>query len=137
MLTPSNRALFLVRLCSSLGQEHVAKSPPLKTGDIGKIVKRKPATLMDALKEAFTDSDGFTVDFANANLTAQQKALMLSSLVLVDYMFFEMDNGMLGCQGSKIKITCCLCYCCGNLNPCNVKLETRVNLRFIQRMLFP
>lgn len=44
--------------------------------------------------EAFTDSDTFTLEFdESANLAPQQKAMMMASLVLVDYMFFEQDNG--------------------------------------------
>ena len=42
-----------------------------------------------------------------AQLTPQQKATMIASLLLVDYMFFEQDNGMLSCQDGKLQITLC------------------------------
>ncbi len=41
-------------------------------------------------REAFTDSDTFTLTFAEgADLTPQQKATTMSSVVLLDYMLFE------------------------------------------------
>jgi len=32
---------------------------------------------------------------------------MIASLLLVDYMFFEQDNGMCSCQDGVLKITLC------------------------------
>ena len=32
---------------------------------------------------------------------------MIASLLLVDYMFFEQDNGMVSCEDGKLKITLC------------------------------
>jgi len=53
--------------------------------------------------------------------TPEQKMTSLASLFLVDYMFFEMDNGMLACKGGKqLDITCCFCFCCGVLTPCKI-----------------
>ena len=69
-------------------------------------------------------------------LTAQQKAVLLSSLILVDYMFFELDNGMIGCSGTKLKFTCCLCYCMGALRPCSVRLNTKLPLEAIFKPIF-
>ena len=45
---------------------------------------------------------------------------MIASLLLVDYMFFEQDNGMLSCEDGKLKITLCESYCCGCLFPWNL-----------------
>ena len=68
-----------------------------------------------------TDSDTFTMEFKpEAQLTPQQKATMIASLLLVDYMFFEQDNGMLSCEDGKLKITLCESYCCGCLFPWNL-----------------
>ena len=36
---------------------------------------------------------------------------MIASLLLVDYMFFEQDNGMVSCEDGKIKITLCEACC--------------------------
>ena len=120
---------------SKMGQEHVGKSAAIKTADLANIIKRKPATAADALKEAFTDSDQFTLEFVDTSLTAQQKAVMIASVLLVDYMFFEMDNGMIDCHGSKIKTTCCLCYCLGALQPCTCRIETRQDLTMFKSVL--
>ena len=35
------------------------------------------------------------------------QATMIASLLLVDYMFFEQDNGMCSCQDGVLKITLC------------------------------
>ena len=41
-------------------------------------------------REAFTDADTFTLTFAEgADLTPQQKATTMSSVVILDYMLFE------------------------------------------------
>ena len=67
------------------------KGPKLLTGDLATIKKRTPRTLEAALKEACTDSDEYTMHFppSGAGLAPQQKAMMLASLVQIDYMFFE------------------------------------------------
>ena len=39
------------------------------------------------------------------------QATMIASLLLVDYMFFEQDNGMVSCEGGKLKITLCEACC--------------------------
>ena len=47
---------------------------------------------------------------------------MIASLLLVDYMFFEQDNGMLSCNSGTVKITLCETYCCGSLCPWNITI---------------
>ena len=61
------------------------------------------------------------------NLSPQQKATMMASLILTDYMFFENDNGMCYCEGSKLHITLCNTYCCGHTCPCKVVLDGNNN----------
>lgn len=98
----------------------------LKKGDLAEIVKKVPAGLAAAAREAFTDSDTYTMSFQpEANLAPQQKAMMIASLVLVDYMFFEQDNGMCTYENGALKFTLFESYCCGCLLPCTVKLENR------------
>ena len=73
------------------------------------------------MAEALTDSDCYTIEFnPGVNLAPQQKALMLASLMQIDFMFFEQDNGICKRDGDKIKFTCFECYCMGCLCPCNV-----------------
>jgi hypothetical protein len=93
-----------------------------KTGDLAVITKQKPKSMKDAAKEAFGDSDMFIMEFKDPSLTAAQKASLLSSLFLLDFMFFELDNGMISCQDGGLVCTLCLCYCCGCLLPCNLKV---------------
>jgi hypothetical protein len=45
-----------------------------------------------ALKELFTDADTFLVDFATVSLI--ERALILSSALLIDLSFFENDTGL-------------------------------------------
>ena len=94
----------------------------LKIGDFAVITKHKPNGCGAALQEALTDSDTYTIEFnEGVALAPQQKALMMASLVQIDFMFFEKDNGMCKSEGGKIKITLFECYCCGCTCPCNLE----------------
>ena len=106
---------------SKMSAPEQVQGPKIKSGDLAKILKKTPRSLGDALKEACTDSDEYTMQFAEGSgLAPQQKAMMLASLVLVDYMFFEQDNGMINCRNNELNITLCECYCLGCLCPCNI-----------------
>jgi len=106
----------------SLMQPHQYKSF-IKTGDMAKILKRKPNSLSGAIREAVTDSDTYTMEFVPGNtLAPQQKAIMMASLILVDYMFFEQDNGMCKYEDKKIKITLYEWFCLGCVCPCNLNI---------------
>lgn len=119
---------------SKIDQLQVGKSPQVMTGDLGIITKRAPKTFGDAIKEAFTDSDLFQLE-VGPELSPQQKALVIASMLMTDYMFFERDNGMVNCRGTKIQITCCLCYCMGCVLPCTLNIETRQHLRHYKHLL--
>jgi len=118
--------------CSELccdSQWNVSRMTPetwdekINLGDMAIITKKKPDGMASALREMATDSDTFTMEFKpEAQLTPQQKATMIASLLLVDYMFFEQDNGMLSCNSGTVKITLCETYCCGSLCPWNITL---------------
>ena len=47
----------------------------------------------------------------------------MASLVLLDYMLFEQDNGMCEPHGQGVRITLFDCYCCGCLCPCFIDLQ--------------
>lgn len=90
-----------------------------KSGDIAVIKHLKPKDCGGACREACTDSDNFGVEFMEG-ITAEQKADALAGALLVDYMFFEIDQGLCHCEDGKIIFTCFLCYCYGCLCPCNI-----------------
>ncbi|MFP5385987.1 MAG: phospholipid scramblase-related protein [Bacteriovoracia bacterium] len=46
-----------------------------------------------ALGEFFTDKDNFVVSFADQDLSADTKALMLSTCIMVDIIYFENNKG--------------------------------------------
>jgi hypothetical protein len=89
----------------------------LGSADIAEIIKRKPADLEGALREMVTDADIYTLAFnPSARLAPQQKASMLASLVLTDFMFFERDDA--ACSGRGCNF--CNVYCYGCLCPCSL-----------------
>lgn len=95
----------------------------LKLGDMAVITKLRPKTWGQFAKEAFTDSDTYTMEFKEeAKLAPQQKATMIASLIVVDYMFFEQDKGMCDCSDG-LKITFFECYCFGCVCPCNLHIR--------------
>ena len=50
-------------------------------GDYAKITKKKPKSLGQAAREGFTDADIYEVDFFAKEITPEQKANVLSSMV--------------------------------------------------------
>ena len=95
----------------------------LKIGDMATITKRKPKGIRAAAREFFTDSDMYTLELHDPNVTPQQKASLLGSLLLLDYMFFERDNDMVRCEDGKLKINICNTFCYGCLCPCEIVLQ--------------
>eukprot|EP01065_Artemidia_motanka_P036637 TRINITY_DN445_c1_g3_i1.p2 TRINITY_DN445_c1_g3~~TRINITY_DN445_c1_g3_i1.p2 ORF type:complete len:411 (+),score=159.03 TRINITY_DN445_c1_g3_i1:24-1235(+) len=89
---------------------------------IGQITKEKPEGFGQAVQEIMTDSDLFTLRFDNPNLPAQQKMILLSSVLLLDYMFFE-QNKPWECDPiqQSCSFTCCNMYLCGSYLPCTCK----------------
>ena len=53
-------------------------------GNYAKITKMKPKSLGQAAREGFTDSDIYEVDFFAKEITPEQKANVLSSMVHLD-----------------------------------------------------
>jgi len=97
-------------------------------GDLASIIKERPKGPCACGRELFTDSDHFTVNFKEGvGLTPQQKASFMASMVLLDYMFFEQDHGMITFEDKKIKITLFEYYCLGAVVPCVIHLDTSNN----------
>lgn len=100
----------------------------LMVGDFATITKLKPNSCGAAVSEAFTDTDQYMIEFKpGVELAPQQKALMLASLLQIDFMFFEKDNGMCRCENQKLKITLFECYCMGCTCPCNLEFDGKNN----------
>ena len=110
-------------LCCSSDFPVSRPSSGTKVGDVAVIRKLRPRDCGDFFAEFCTDSDRYTIEFKDPSLTPQQKATLLGSLMLTDFMFFELDNGMCRCSQKQLKITCCLCYCGGCLCPCSCTLD--------------
>ena len=97
----------------------------LHVGDIATITKARPKTFGGVLREMLTDTDTYTLEFKDRSMTPQQKAAMLGSLFLIDYMFFERDIDMCGTDSNgNCYINFCNCYCYGCLCPFKVVLSS-------------
>eukprot|EP01063_Lacrimia_lanifica_P028980 TRINITY_DN4346_c0_g1_i1.p1 TRINITY_DN4346_c0_g1~~TRINITY_DN4346_c0_g1_i1.p1 ORF type:complete len:306 (+),score=76.72 TRINITY_DN4346_c0_g1_i1:651-1568(+) len=93
-------------------------------GNLGSIVKVKG----DAAQEFLTDADTFHLNFVDRSFSGEQKMTLLTSLLLLDYMFFEQNSPFecRPCAGEGE--TCCSItlfemYCCGLLCPCTIKCK--------------
>mmetsp|Transcript_19408 Transcript_19408/g.40513 ORF Transcript_19408/g.40513 Transcript_19408/m.40513 type:complete len:396 (-) Transcript_19408:285-1472(-) len=96
-----------------------------KGENAGQITKMPPRNFCSCLDEIATDSDTYIVDFSEGSCP-EDKAAILASAILADYMFFEGDSGMCRrdpVRPSKIKCTLIECYCCGCVCPFNLELD--------------
>lgn len=97
-----------------------------KSGDLGKITRPKPEDCYNCLRMCCTNIDFYTVAFTDGYMKRppEHKAAMLSSMVLLDYMFFEDDRPPCDCEstsdnkGVVIYITLCYMYFYGCEIPC-------------------
>ena len=92
-------------------------------GDYAKITKKKPKSLGQAAREGFTDADIYEVDFFAKEITPEQKANVLSSMVHLDYMFFERDNDMCKYENDGCSIVLFNCFIYGCVCPCTLYLS--------------
>jgi len=92
----------------------------LAFGDFATIKKLKPSGFGQAMREAFTDSDLYEVTFLTKAITAQQKANVLSTMIHLDYMFFELDSDMCGVKDGAFYINFTNCFCYGVVCPCKL-----------------
>jgi len=109
---------------SSLDEAEYKTDAKKQLGDLATITKKKPRSFKACPREMFTDSDVFTVTYKEGvGLTPQQKATMMGSVLLMDYMLFEQDNGMCESKNQSLYITLFDCYCCGVTVPCQIELN--------------
>lgn len=100
-----------------------------KTGDIARIVKRKPQGGVAGMKEMMSQSDVFTIEFTDKSMTPEQKAAVLGNQIMLDFMFFEgQQNEMCG-RDEEGNCYCllCNCYCFGALIPCRCTVQNNDN----------
>lgn len=103
---------------------------PSKTGDIAKIVKKKPASLAQGAVQLISDADIFTIEFKDdVVLTPAQKTTVLTAQVLADYMYFDGNTEKCRYDPNDGNIYCYLCYCSiiGAVCPCYFVIPTRNN----------
>ena len=87
----------------------------------GEIVHLTPKTCWELFCQCCTDVDNYHVNFAGG-AGPIDKANMVAASVLIDYMFFEVDNGLCSYdpENKVLYITVTLCFCWGALIPCNI-----------------
>ena len=95
------------------------------SANLAQLIKRRPKTCKELCMRVCSPADIYDLSFTadDSQLTPQQKALIMSEVVHLDYMFFEADKGLCwyeerGPQQKQCVILCCLCYCYGCLCPC-------------------
>ena len=100
---------------------NATREPGGTLGDIGVIVKRKPKNMVQGMRELLTAADTYTIEFTDPTLTVEKKASVLTSLMLLDYMFFEGEQDMCGTtsEGDPY-INLFNCYCYGCVCPCRI-----------------
>ena len=94
-----------------------------KSGDLGLITTQKPRNMASGVAEFFTDADNYSIEFdPNANLTAAQKATVLSSQLLFDYMLFDGSTEKITMDSEGITFNCCYCSIIGCICPCSINV---------------
>jgi len=61
-------------------------------GNIATITKKKPKTMMGAMREMLSDSDLYELEVHDPSVTPQQRATLIGTMLMMDYMFFERDS---------------------------------------------
>jgi hypothetical protein len=93
-------------------------------GDLGVVTKKKPASLAGAVRELMSEADVYNIEFKNnvhgsgpTNMSAAQKATVLASQLLVDYMIFEGNTEKCSEDDNAWYCYCCYFMCLGKLCP--------------------
>mmetsp|Transcript_17945 Transcript_17945/g.25845 ORF Transcript_17945/g.25845 Transcript_17945/m.25845 type:complete len:141 (+) Transcript_17945:1229-1651(+) len=90
-----------------------------KKGDLALITKQKPKNMTTAFVEAYTDADNYTIKFNNdVHLTGAQKATVLASQLLADYMYFNGNTKKFKEGNIGLTIYCFYCSIIGLIMPC-------------------
>ena len=98
------------------------------TGDLGLITKERPRNHASAFAELYTNADNYTIAFdPSANLTAAQKATLLASQLLADYMYFDGNTEKCRRDNNGCTIYCWYCSIIGWIAPCSIRFQTRAS----------
>jgi len=87
-------------------------------------IKKAGAREVGLRRGLFSDADKYKVDFLSEKLTLDDKLILLSTAMFIDYLFFEGETTCLvNCCTCPPQIWCKLCevYCCGCACPCRAK----------------
>jgi hypothetical protein len=91
--------------------------------DIGTVNKLGVKSMGDFAKEAMTDADNFEITFP-VETRVETKALMIGTLLLLDYTFFEGEGAFeIDPCGRGCKFKLCDIFCCGCIVPCTCNCQ--------------
>jgi len=98
--------------------------------DLVEIVKQKPDDCDTCCRACCSTADIYNFHVKEgAMIDKQHKAMMIGSMVHLDYMFFERDRFPVTCEREGdttwVTILCCLCYCYGCLCPCKLAIPLK------------
>ena len=87
--------------------------------EAGQVTHLTPKSPGEVFKAICTDSDNYGIEFA-PGASEVDKANMIASSILLDYMFFERDDGLChyNAEQKQFEIFCCFCFCWGTLKKC-------------------
>lgn len=86
--------------------------------------RKAGATEVGLRRGLFTDADKYKLDFVSGKLSVDDKLILASTVMFVDYLFFEGETTCLvNCCACPPQCWCKLCelYCCGCACPLRVK----------------
>jgi hypothetical protein len=114
---------LLGSMCSTTFQVFNGNSANIATFE-----KKGVQDMSDALREALSDADRFQMHF-NAKTDVKLKAVMVGTLLFLDYLFFEGDQacGSINPFTGEVNLVCCNMYCCGSTIPCGCKIKPGQN----------
>lgn len=82
----------------------------------------KPSDFCELLMAYATPLDKYSVTFHTPELNGHDKANVVLSSMLVDYMFFELDDGPCLLTSDYVRCNLFFCNCFGCLCPCSIKI---------------
>jgi len=91
--------------------------------EMGSIKHKTPEDCCELCLAFCSTIDRYEVQFKEKPVSAEDKTNVLLSSFLVDYMFYEMDEGPCYCTNKSIVITLFFCNCFGCLCPCQIRLR--------------
>ena len=111
--------------CSELCCKSTFPVRNVKGEEAATITKMPPRNCCGCLDEIATDVDTYKVEFSEGT-SPEDKAAILSTAILTDYMFFEGDDGICKSKpNGDVVCTFFLCYCCGATCPCCITVNSK------------